>query len=403
MFPRIRRTVYVFFALHDGRFVDIARLLQGEIEQVPFRKLLALSVLQGEVHAISQADFELLSRIPSETWVAPDEVSADGAALEALARQGLIVAESDDPLLEQLRRRDQAFSASHWNVYAALYHTLTKWRDVDYRDVIGDEVGEISARAASIAAEHLERHGPPPDAFHIVARPELTHELPLVRREEELFDVLRSRRTTRVFDRHERIAEADLATILYYVFGCHGYAPIAAGAVALKRTSPSGGALHPTEAYPLVIRVEGVEPGLYHYRARDHVLDLIVPLDTERAEALAAEFTAGQAYFASAAVLFLLTARFARSFWKYQKHQRAYAALLMDAAHLSQTLYLVCTRLGLGAFVTAAINGANVEDVLKLDGVSEGAIAVCGCGIPAAGASPLEPAFRPFTPRETTL
>lgn len=404
MFPRVRRTVYAFFAYHDGRFVDIPKLLQGEVEQVPFRQLLALSALTGAEHAVSLADLELLASIPSETWVSPDEAGNPSAeALDELARKGLIVVESNDSLLGELRRRDEALAASQWNVYSALYHSLTKWRDVDYRGVIGGELGEISATAAAIATEHLERYGPPPDAFHAISTPVRTHELPLVQRDEELFEVLRARRTTRVFDRDAPIAESDLATILYYVFGCHGYAPIAAGAVALKRTSPSGGALHPTEAYPLVIRVEGVEPGLYHYRASDHVLDLMLPLDTERAEALAAEFTAGQAYFSSAAALFLLTGRFARSFWKYRKHQRAYAAMLMDAAHLSQTLYLVCTRLGLGAFVTAAINGANVEDALELDGVSEGAIAVCGCGRPAAGASPFEPEFRPYVPRETVL
>jgi SagB-type dehydrogenase family enzyme len=101
-------------------------------------------------------------------------------------------------------------------------------------------------------------------------------------------------------------------------------------------------------------------------------------------------------------VLFLLTARFYRSYWKYRRHPRAYSVLLMDVGHLSQTLYLVCTRLGLGAFVTAAINGGTAEDRLGLDPLDEGALAICGCGVPAAGTTRLDPDFRPFTPRGST-
>ena len=66
----------------------------------------------------------------------------------------------------------------------------------------------------------------------------------------------------------------------------------------------------------------------------------------------------GFRYFAESQALFVMTARFARSYWKYQRHAKAYAVVLMDAAHLSQTFYLLCADLGLGAFVTAAINNA---------------------------------------------
>ena len=72
----------------------------------------------------------------------------------------------------------------------------------------------------------------------------------------------------------------------------------------------------------------------------------------------------------------------------------------MDAAHLSRTLYLVATELGLGAFVTAAINNVDIEERLGLDGYREGVLAVSGCGKPAAEASPFDPEFVPLSPRE---
>jgi putative peptide maturation dehydrogenase len=400
--PRIRRTVYLFFAYHDGRFVDVEKLLRGLVEEVPLRQLLALSILCGEGYPITIAELELLGSVPSDSWVGHEEVG-DPAMLDDLARKGLLVSTADDPLLATLRRRDEALAATQWHVYAALYHSLTRWRDVDYRQVFGDELGEAPDVATSLAARHVEEHGLPPDAFHTRADAARVHELPPPDGDDGLTRLLRRRKTTRLFERDAALSQGGLSTILQAVYGCHGYAPLAPGIVALKRTSPSGGGLHPTEAYPLVMRVEGVEPGLYHYRARDHVLELLLPLSVARAEDLAAEFTAGQDYFASAAVLFVMTARFYRSFWKYRKHQKAYTALLMDVAHLSQTLYLVCTHLGLGAFVTAAVNGANIEEALGLDGVSEGALAVCGCGHPAAGRSPFDPEFLPYVPRETPV
>jgi SagB-type dehydrogenase family enzyme len=192
----------------------------------------------------------------------------------------------------------------------------------------------------------------------------------------------------------------DLDTILRYVFGCHGYAGRSDGVVSIKRTSASAGGLHPVVAFPIVSNVEGVAPGVYHYNAGDHSLALLEGLTRDGARQLASESVCGQRYFGEAHVSFVLTARFNRNHWKYRRHPRAYAAILMDAAHLSQTLYLVAAERGLGAFFTDGINGRDIERRLELDGVEEGAIAVCGCGPRAAHRSPLEPEFtdgRPAT------
>jgi hypothetical protein len=91
----------------------------------------------------------------------------------------------------------------------------------------------------------------------------------------------------------------------------------------------------------------------------------------------------GQTYFGDAHVLLVLTACFDRAFWKYRNHRKALIALMMDAAHLSQTLYLVATELGLGAFITAAVNNVDIEERLGLDGY------VRGCSPSAASGGPL--------------
>jgi putative peptide maturation dehydrogenase len=206
------------------------------------------------------------------------------------------------------------------------------------------------------------------------------------------------RRTTRAFDPDIPMTLEQLDTILRYVFGCHGYARNTADVVCIKRTSPSGGGLHPVEVYPIVSNVTGVAPGVYQYNARAHSLIAVESLSDAEAYSVAAAFMAGQGFFGAAHVSFVLTARYYRSQWKYRRHDRAYAGILMDAAHLSQTLYLVSADLGLGAFVTMAINGRDIEERLGLDGVAEGAVAMVGCGPRHPAGSPLELAFVPHQP-----
>ena len=150
---------------------------------------------------------------------------------------------------------------------------------------------------------------------------------------------------------------------------------------AVKKTSPSGGALTPVECYPLITRVEGLDPGLYHYNMERNALEQLSSMDTGQAEAMAEDFTAGQTYYANTHVQFILTARFYRNFWKYGNHKKAYKVVILDAAHLSQTLYLVCTDLNLGAFVTTAIHDASIEKELGLNTQKEGVVLISGCGI----------------------
>ncbi|MGO4780980.1 nitroreductase family protein, partial [Lysobacter sp. 2RAB21] len=59
---------------------------------------------------------------------------------------------------------------------------------------------------------------------------------------------------------------------------------------------------------------------------------------------------------------------------------KAYRALVLDSGHLSQTLYLSATELGLGAFVTSAINEIDIEQAFGLDPLVEGPLAICGFG-----------------------
>jgi putative peptide maturation dehydrogenase len=400
--PRARRTVYVFLHCQDRAFLDVGALLRGEARLEPRQQLIAVSILRGDAVPLEREELDAALGFPSDEWV--DVAPGKTAEVEALARKGLLVVDTGDAELSELRRRDEQLAANQWNLYAAAYHFLTRWRDVDLRIVAGSDgttVDELPPATAAQIEQFVELHGQPPEPFYERDGSGPVTELPLVDEDGALYETLLRRKTTRGFDTERRLSLEDVSVVLRYAFGCHGWAPVIGDLYSIKRTSPSGGGLHPTEAYPLITGVDGLEPGLYHYRGRDHALELLQPLPPDEAVALAADFVCGQTYFSSANVSVILTSRYYRSFWKYRRHPKAYAAVLMDAAHLSQTLYLVAAERGLGAYVTLAINSAQIDERLGFDHVSEGALAVCGFGNPSGERSPFEPDFREFRPRET--
>jgi putative peptide maturation dehydrogenase len=308
-----------------------------------------------------------------------------------------VLLDDPDPEHVALRELDERLGKQAWNPYAALFHALSSRRGIDI-GLPEQEPEAAEAMVAEVFEKFVDRHGPPPPHFQSPPNVLSRRELPLQERDGQLYEALAMRRTTRVFDTAP-IGEEDVGALLYYAFGCHGTLTVHNDIVALHKTSPSGGGLHAVEVYPLVIDVDGLEPGLYHYGVERHDLELLEPVGRDEARRLAVAFTCGQTYFGDASALFFLSARFYRSYWKYRNQPRAYSVLLMDAAHMSQTFYLVCADLGLGAFVTAAVNNGDVDDRLGLDGFTEGTLIACGCGIPAQRASALQPRFEPYVPR----
>jgi putative peptide maturation dehydrogenase len=384
---RVRRTQYAFLYVEDGYLLDVAALFAGEEFARPEgSKLVALAVLTGERHQLTRAELEMLLSVPADTWVEADARHAE------LAHKGLLISDEADPLLVDLRKRDEGFSANEWNLYAALFHHMTRWSGVDIRD--GEKELELGPESKAAAQAFVKRHGPPPGPF-AEPRTEASLQLPDGTRDGALYRTPAARRTTRAFDMDSAMTVQELSTVLHYVLGCQGYAKTIADVVCIKRTSPSGGGLHPIEAYPIVRNVRGVAPGIYHYDPRRHSLEPLSELDSADILRTATSFMCGQSYFGTAHVSFALTARFYRNHWKYRRHQKTYPAILMDAAHLSQTLYLVSAELGLGAFVTIAINSRDIEERLGIDGVSEGVVAMAGCGPRAPGDSELELSFSP--------
>jgi SagB-type dehydrogenase family enzyme len=192
------------------------------------------------------------------------------------------------------------------------------------------------------------------------------------------FETLHARRTHREFA-SGKVSLENVSQLLRTTWGVQGYFETNVFGKLPYKTSPSGGARHPGEVYLMALRVEGLERGIYHYQAKDNRLARLPGRATPR---MASAYCADQSYFAKAAALFIMTAVFARTMWKYGR-ARAYRVLLLETGHLCQTFCLTATRLGLAPFSTAAIKDSLIENDLGLDGISESVLYVAGVGLVA--------------------
>lgn len=398
---KVKRPWLLAVVPEESRLLDVPGLLSGRLDVTARTRLVVASPVLGRAVDVSLAEVEALARFPPERWVpadeAVDELGIPRDVLDGLCERELLLTDRPGARERALREADERLARSGWNRYAALYHGMGRWHERT-ASVVAGAGEEDSGHLVDGFAKLEELYGPPPPAFHEPERA-LGPGVELPRRRTGtpegpgLDALLEARSSARSFDRSAALGLDDLGVLLAAVFGHHGGQRLASGTTVLKKGSPSGGALHPIEAYPLVRDVEGVEPGLYHYNVRRHRLDLLRSLDGEEAEETAERLLAGQSYLAAAHVVVFLTARFERNFWKYREHQKAYRVVLMDAGHLSQTFYLMCTELGLGACFTAAINDADADEALGLDGWRESAVGALACGVPAPDASGMT--FRP--------
>jgi SagB-type dehydrogenase family enzyme len=210
--------------------------------------------------------------------------------------------------------------------------------------------------------------------------------LPRMEASGEFPRVLLSRRTWRQFGT-KSIDLRSLSMLLDLTGGIQRWANAdGEGDVALK-TSPSGGARHSTELYVLALRVAGLVPGLYHYAADSHALELIDPHVSRR---LVERYLPNQPWFKPAAALVFFAPVFQRELWRYQ-YARAYRALLIEAGHLCQTFCLTATWLGLAPFCTMALADSRIEKDLGLDGITESVLYVAGVGTRPAGSEAPRP------------
>ncbi len=186
-----------------------------------------------------------------------------------------------------------------------------------------------------------------------------------------LTEVLKRRKSVRDFSTIS-LSKADLAFLLWASTGIqrteHGYE---------FRTAPSAGALYPIETYIAANNVGDLEKGIYHYNIRNHSLEELKMGNFGDSLAHAA---LDQPICAKAAVVFVWTAFFRRSKWKYS--QRAYRYIYLDAGHVAQNLALAATSINCGSCQVGAFFDDEINSIMDIDGTEESAICLSVVGYP---------------------
>jgi len=301
-------------------------------------------------------------------WRSIGDIASHLSAYDAVSVRKTLDQLLENGALERSdRKRDPRVVAmeswGEWNPAAGFFHFSTK--DTQY------------AADPMVAFEELKqrvKQDPMPLPVKRYPKAPRTN-LPRLHTQGEFLGVLRSRRTWRKYGR-EAVPLAALAQAMELTFGIQGWVDVPGLGRAAMKTSPSGGSLHPIEAYLLVQRVKGLKKGIYHYNAARHELEW---LGKGIARRTLERNLGSQWWFARGAFLVLMTAVFGRTRWKYGS-PRSYRAVLLEAGHLCQTFCLTATWLGLAPFCTMAQTDTRWEEWLGIDGVGESIIYVAGAG-----------------------
>lgn len=383
----IRRCAVLWLEPRETAHFELEALLAGGTGIVSRMCWFAHAPQRPAALEVSAGEAALLGTLSPSDWIDDRPLRAlhGAATIRSLLEAGLVVARGK--AWHGQRAADERFRGQHWYGLSSVWHAASRWDGID-------AAGEVAAAGMDTATGLRDRYGPPPPALHprqgAGAPVALARAVPT-----PLDELLDLRGTCRNFDACRPLPADRFAHVLERTFGARGQLRVADDFDVIKRTSPSGGALHPTEAYLIVRNVEGLARGLYHYRPGDHALQPL-PFDQAAMPAVAERHAGaqdkdaldylawiavgGQQWFADAHALVVLAPRFARNFWKYRNHAKAYRVAILDVGHLSQTLLLTATELGLGSYITAAINEVDIERAFGLTHYVDGPLAVCGFG-----------------------
>jgi len=165
-----------------------------------------------------------------------------------------------------------------------------------------------------------------------------------------------------------------LSVVLSLTFGIKSELEVRPPAAPhIRRTSPSGGSRHPTEAYVVAVNVDGLPAGWYHVCMKGEddrpALDLLIDGGIEDEE-LRRIFPSSyrRAPFDVGAIV-VLTSVFERNMYRYRE-PRTFRTVHMDAGHLAATATILANALSRRTSVE--YSDLAVEERLGLSPLEEG-------------------------------
>jgi SagB-type dehydrogenase family enzyme len=147
--------------------------------------------------------------------------------------------------------------------------------------------------------------------------------------------------------------------------------------VVPRRAAPSPGGLYAVETYPIAVRVDGLDAGVYHYSALDDDLELVQRIPGPE---LMEGFFPPDLYSGRPALVLTLSAVFARVQAKYL--ERGYRFALLEAGHIAQNWLLAATALGLSSVPMGGFWDHQFNEFMGFDPIDEAVVYSVLVGLP---------------------
>ena len=361
--------------------------------------LFSRGLLQVQCRAGGRALFSLQPAPPWQVWKEPLQASFPGLSPSAcLRRYGdalllemplfrkkcLIHDESCVIWLMEMIREGFSPPSEEDTARMAFYRALQLMNALEelktdspiweFHDLLFFHASSIGFHDDPIGATWRLREKLPPEPLF---KPCRGRELPLPKPDEhfkELLDiplaeVLAARRSGRIPGRRP-ISLEKLSALLYTSARCQDILDDASRAcMGSRRPSPSGGALHSLEIYPLIHQCIGLATGAWRYDPETHGLESI-PVDGALLDVYLKSNPHDQIHGAGLPnVRLVITSRFLRNSWKYEKI--AYRLILQDLGCLYQTLSLTAAALGLASCILGVVDSKRLGKVMKLEPLVE--------------------------------
>lgn len=191
----------------------------------------------------------------------------------------------------------------------------------------------------------------------------------------DIYECIKDRRSTRLY-REESISLEELSYLLWATQSITGKNK----AGMTFRTVPCSGATHSFETYLFIMKVAGLEKGIYRYLPIEHGLIFMGALDDidKRLDAITLDQPFVPHFAKKAAVTFAWSTTPYRSEWKFDIS--AHKKILIDVGHVCQNLYLAGESVDVGVCAIGIYDQEAVDNLFQLDGEEEFIIYLAAAG-----------------------
>ncbi|MDE1869998.1 MAG: SagB/ThcOx family dehydrogenase [Candidatus Micrarchaeota archaeon] len=173
------------------------------------------------------------------------------------------------------------------------------------------------------------------------------------------------------------LSKTQVSDILFYTFGKTGTVKFPNQGEFLLKTSPSGGARHPIEAYVVILNSK-LRKGVFHYSVEKNMLELINSnVQTKKLKNIIHELKNGPPFEVKAIII--LSAIFERSMWRYRE-PRSYRVVLHDLGHLLETLKIVSKASNVKTYFGHGFQDQKLEKYLGIDSETESVLKFAALG-----------------------